>query len=154
MPAKRKSDVLEAEKGNSSLPQGNANAGPSAKARKVEKISDIVLDGEEEGEVEIYDDCNDIRRKIRALEKTPGFKITHWLKELGNINSNSYRQFMKMTRPNGGAGNRLYYSAYVYFEKKRILEGKKKTPKRIQNEEGQLSGFEQQRTRNHIWVLG
>ncbi len=60
---------------------------------------------------------------------SPPLQITHWLKDLGNVNSNSYRQFstlsvpflqhrlisilVKMSGPNAGAGNRLYYHASV-----------------------------------------
>ena len=55
------------------------------------------------------DDCGQVRRKIRLLQKTPGwkvskvlcvsrvysyspYKVTEWLSEIG-INSNSYGRF-------------------------------------------------------------
>jgi hypothetical protein len=60
------------------------------------------------------DDCNEIRRKIRLLQKQPDFKVreyhlnprsmllnvvllkvTHWLKDIGGINSNSFGRFSK-----------------------------------------------------------
>lgn len=60
----------------------------------------------------ISDDCNDIRRKIRTLMQEPGFKVRHalypipmnivlithiqitaWLRDIGNINNNSYQRF-------------------------------------------------------------
>lgn len=148
MPAKRKLDILEDKEDASDIAKRARVAEPSAsasaekskksKATKPQYTSwkDVELDGEDEGEVPIYDDCNAIRRKIRALQKTPGFKVTHWLKEIGNINSNSYGRFMSLKGPNGGAENGTYYAAYVYFEKVRIFEGKKKTPTRIAAEEG------------------
>ncbi|CDO72356.1 hypothetical protein BN946_scf184977.g53 [Trametes cinnabarina] len=113
---------------------------------------DVVLDGEEEGDLPIYDDCNDIRRKIRLLLKQPNFKITHWLKEIGNINNNSYQRFMKATGPTGGAENGTYYAAYVYFEKVRIFEGKKKTAKRIRIEQERSQGLPRV-DRKHVWVF-
>ncbi|KAI0079571.1 hypothetical protein K474DRAFT_1658919 [Panus rudis PR-1116 ss-1] len=113
---------------------------------------DIKLEGEDEGGVPIYDDCNDIRRKIRQLQKQPGFKVTHWLKEIGNVNSNSYGRFMKATGPTGGAGNSTYYCAYVYFEKVRIFEGKKKTPKRLRTEAERPMGLPLE-DRSHVWVF-
>ncbi|OSD06103.1 hypothetical protein PYCCODRAFT_1431921 [Trametes coccinea BRFM310] len=114
---------------------------------------DVVLEGEEEGEVPIYDDCNDIRRKIRHLEKQPGFKITHWLKEIGNINYNSYRRFMRATGPTGGAENGTYYAAYVYFEKVRIFEGKRKTAKRIDNEIEHPGGFPREDMTRKLFII-
>ncbi|KAI0732278.1 hypothetical protein C8Q72DRAFT_882335 [Fomitopsis betulina] len=114
---------------------------------------EIVLEGEEDGSVPVYDDCNDIRRKIRALQQTPGFKITHWFEKIGKINNNSYQRFMKATGPTGGAEDGTYYAAYVYFEKVRIAEGKKKTPKRIHVEDEHLNGLPLV-DRKHVWVIG
>jgi hypothetical protein len=44
-------------------------------------------------------------------------------------------------------------SRYVYFEKVRILEGKKKTPKRQRNEEEYRSGLPLE-DRRRVWVFG
>ncbi|KAI0374288.1 hypothetical protein BV20DRAFT_1049112 [Pilatotrama ljubarskyi] len=104
-PAPKKARKADAGEGSSS----GAKKGKSADAPK--NWRDVVLEGEEEGDVPIYDDCNEIRRKIRALQKEPNFKVTHWLKEIGNINSNSYQRFMKATGPHGGASNGTYYAA-------------------------------------------
>ncbi|KAF8587504.1 hypothetical protein K439DRAFT_1338089, partial [Ramaria rubella] len=98
------------------------------------------------------DDCNEIRRKIRLLQKEPGFKITHWLRDIGGINSNSFNRFMKASGPTGGAENGVYPAAYKYFEKVRIASGKKKTSKREQNEQSHPSGLEL-RDRKHVWVF-
>jgi len=132
-------------------------AKPKGKAKKpAEKMDwkEIKLPGEDEGEVAIYDDCNDIRRKIRALQKTPGFKITHWLRDIGDVNSNSYNRFMKLSGPQGGAENSTYEAAYIYFEKVRIAENKKKTAKREANEREWTGGLPQEGShrRRYIWV--
>ncbi|KAF8973887.1 hypothetical protein BDZ97DRAFT_1900644 [Flammula alnicola] len=87
------------------------------------------------------DDCGDVRRKIRLLQQTPGWKVTHWLQEIGNINSNSYNRFMREKGKFDGAANGTYYCAYVYFEKVRVLEGKKKTAKRKSYEKELPNGF-------------
>ncbi|GBE78331.1 hypothetical protein SCP_0112160 [Sparassis crispa] len=107
----------------------------------------------QDGDLAIYDDCNEIRRKIRLLQKTPGWKVTQWLRDIGNVNSNSYGRFMKASGPHGGAGNSTYYAAYIYFEKVRILEGKKKTAKRLRNE-GEYAGGLPQEDRSRVWVFG
>jgi hypothetical protein len=71
-----------------------------------------------------------------------------------------------------GATNGTYYAAYVflvplpplstlahddnrykYFEKVRILEGKKKTEKRKKNEAGHLNGLPRD-DRRKVWVFG
>ncbi|KAF8885435.1 hypothetical protein CPB85DRAFT_1337189, partial [Mucidula mucida] len=80
------------------------------------------------------DTCDEIRRKIRKLQKEPGFKITHWLREIGGINNNSYHRFMKLSGAHSGVENGTYKAAYMYFEKVGIAEGKKKTSKRKDNE--------------------
>ncbi|EJD33813.1 hypothetical protein AURDEDRAFT_76675, partial [Auricularia subglabra TFB-10046 SS5] len=99
------------------------------------------------------DDCNTIRRKTRALLATPGFKVTPWLKEIGNINSNSYQRFMKATGPMGGAENGFFSAAYRYFEKVRIMEGKKKTAKRIRDEAEYANGRDLRDSRRKVWLL-
>ncbi|KAG8936890.1 hypothetical protein FRC03_008619 [Tulasnella sp. 419] len=135
---------------------GEEVAPPKKKSKKDDKpkydsLWDVVIEGEEEDQVPVYDDCNEIRRKIRALQKEPGHKITHWLKAIGNVNSNSLTQFMKQTGANGGAGNQAYYKGYIYFEKRRIFEGKKKSTKRISNEAAHPNGFKLQ-TRTYVWM--
>ncbi|KAI9057094.1 hypothetical protein FKP32DRAFT_1681829 [Trametes sanguinea] len=146
-PAAKKARISEPGEGSSS------GARKSQKAdRPWQSWRDVILEGEEEGDVPIYDDCNEIRRKIRLLLKQPGFKITHWLRDIGNINNNSYQRFMRATGPRAGAENGTYYAAYVYFEKVRIFEGKKKTAKRIRNEQEHPEGLPR-RDISREWVL-
>lgn len=149
-PAAKKARTSEAAEGSSSNAKGKGKAKATDDAPKNWK--DVKLEGEDEGSVPVYDDCNEIRRKIRLLQKDPDFKITHWLKEIGNINNNSYQRFMKASGPTGGASNGTYYAAYVYFEKVRIAEGKKKTAKRIRNEAEYSNGMPLQDRRN-VWVI-
>ncbi|PCH33530.1 hypothetical protein WOLCODRAFT_93659 [Wolfiporia cocos MD-104 SS10] len=158
-PAAKKTKRARATSDAPDAPDASTSTDKPAKGKKgkepAKKISwkDVKLEGEDEdGGVPVYDDCNEIRRKIRLLQKQPDFKITHWLKEIGNVNSNSFGRFMKATGPDGGASNGLYYAAYVYFEKVRVAEGKKKTPKRIRNEATyqQAIALEQRR---YMWVM-
>jgi len=105
-----------------------------------------------EGRLHIYDDCNEIRRKIDHLLTEPGFKITRWLEEIGGVNNNSYQRFMKETGPDGGAGIEIYRPAYTYFEQRRIQEGKKKTVKRVRNEKEHRNGFPEVTRGGTRWV--
>ncbi|KAK7694528.1 hypothetical protein QCA50_001714 [Cerrena zonata] len=140
-PQKKKARVSNASQPSDDEGSHESEPSSSRAAAKPKHWSDITLKGDDEGDVPVYDDCNEVRRKIRLLQKTPGFKTTHWLAEIGGINSNSFGRFMKLSGPNQGASNGTYYAAYVYFEKKRILEGKPKTKKRLQNERERPFGF-------------
>lgn len=86
----------------------------------------------------IYDDCNEIRRKIRFFfsDANTEYKCTqkHFLEVIGNVNSNSYRRFMAAKGDGGGAENGTYTGAYIFFEKRRIWEGKPKGKKRLDSE--------------------
>jgi len=175
MAPKRKSDTLEQttlDFANSREADVDASKpGPSEPVAKKARVADastskaktkakvpidwrdVTLEGEDEDEVPIYDDCNDIRRKIRALQKTPGWKVTQWLREIGGINSNSFSRFMKASGATEGATNGTYKAAYIYFEKVRIAEGKKKTPKREKNELQFRNGMPLE-DRRKMWVFG
>ncbi|KAJ3905487.1 hypothetical protein F5879DRAFT_799571 [Lentinula edodes] len=149
----RVSDASEgAEPGASTVkPKGKGKASVD-QAPAPTRWQDVVLEISSNGKVPVYDDCAEVRRKIRLLTQTPGFKITAWLREIGNINSNSYGRFMKEKSRTDGATNGTYYAAYCYFEKVRIAEGKKKTAGRMRNEDEYLDGFPLENRRKG-WVI-
>ncbi|EPT04213.1 hypothetical protein FOMPIDRAFT_1021923 [Fomitopsis schrenkii] len=125
------------------LSEKTFNDDPTVQTRHKRSIDwqEIRLSGEDDGSVPIYDDCDDIRRKIRKLQRTQGFRISYWLRHIGGIKYNSWSRFMKAQGPDSGAENGIYYAAYIYFEKVRIVEGKIKTPRREQNELAHPRGF-------------
>ncbi|KAF8308084.1 hypothetical protein DL93DRAFT_2142728 [Clavulina sp. PMI_390] len=168
LPKKAKKDTPSTTKTTGNASTSSKTGGPSKTAVPAPKITSAAakkaaaiaeeLDAFERDvqndRVEIYDDCNEIRRKIRALQKEPGFKITHWLREIGDINSNSYGRFMKLSGPTSGAENGVYPAAYIYFERRRIKEGKKKTAKRLDNEHTHYNGMPlEDRRRRGVWVF-
>lgn len=165
MAPKRKSDAIglevleeeapahkKARKSDASAIASSSTSQDAENTVKPKSWQDIMLEGEDDGGAPVYDDCAEVRRKINLLLKTPGFKVTHWLKEIGGINNNSYGRFMKEKGKTDGASNGTYYAAYVYFEKVRILEGKKKTAKRMSNEESMPNGFPLE-NRRKAWVF-
>ena len=109
-----------------------------AKAEDADKfdVSDAVLklDGEDEGEVKIYDTCDEIRRKITAHLREDGVTKAGLCRTLGQItpggtpiNAKSMDDFLKKKGPLDGSSSRCFYSAYVFFEKLRIKQGKPKS---------------------------
>lgn len=77
-------------------------------------LKEVTLEGEDEGEVPIYDSCDEIRRKIRAFFRDPKYsKITQkrFCEEIGNVNSNTYRRFMDKKGEGAGAESGTFYGA-------------------------------------------
>jgi hypothetical protein len=77
----------------------------------------VELAGEDNGEVPIYDTCDEIRRKIHAFFRDPKFSgVTQkrFREECGNIAPGSYQLFMKKRGPTAGAEMVLYPNAWVF----------------------------------------
>ncbi|KAI5800222.1 hypothetical protein DFH27DRAFT_73510 [Peziza echinospora] len=106
--------------------------------------------------IPIYDDCNEIRRKIRAFfsNNNTEYRCTqkYFLEVIGNVNSNSYRRFMAAKGEGGGAENGTYTGSYVFFEKKRVWEGKPKGKKRLDAEVQYPEGRDLVDSNRPVWV--
>ncbi|KAF4471755.1 hypothetical protein FALBO_1315, partial [Fusarium albosuccineum] len=117
---------------------------PASKATKaLPDISDIQLYREETDEVPVYDDCNEIRRKIKAHMKTPGLTQAQFCRDLyaqlnapkcKGIQSKQLTDFTRAKGVSAGAKSTVFYAAYVYFEKLRIAQGKPLTKHRMDME--------------------
>ncbi|EGZ18981.1 hypothetical protein PHYSODRAFT_301415 [Phytophthora sojae] len=88
----------------------------------------------ENGCVPVYDDCDEVRRKINVFLGEGLVTKATFLRALGNVNSNSLRRFMSLRGAGAGAANEAYRKAFAFFEKKRILDGEEKTAERLKNE--------------------
>ncbi|KAG2821593.1 hypothetical protein PC129_g9138 [Phytophthora cactorum] len=122
----------------------------------LKKIQDVELpDMDEDGSVAVFDDCDEIRKKINFFLGEKIVTKAAFLRALGDINSNSLRSFMNSKRGAGsGAANVVYRTAYIFFEKKRILEGGKKTKKRLDSEKTQdRHGFPLRHDNGMRWVI-
>ncbi|KAL4106635.1 hypothetical protein PRIC1_004682 [Phytophthora ramorum] len=113
-----------------------SNAGEDL-LRRIEEVK--LPDMDENGSAPVYDDCDGIRRKINFFLNEGLVSKAAFLRALGDVNSNSLRNFMSLTRQSG-VRNVVYRTAYVFFEKKRILDGKEKTKERLRNEDIQGPG--------------
>lgn len=101
-------------------------------------VSDIVyLD---DGDVPIYDTCDTVRRKIRAILAKDGITQAAFLRAIvaaaygegstKKIQSASLNTFLKQKGPLQGNTSAVYYAAYVFFEKRRVKDKKPKSKDR------------------------
>ncbi|KAI0397644.1 hypothetical protein F5Y17DRAFT_414049 [Xylariaceae sp. FL0594] len=95
----------------------------------------IILDGQEDDSVEIYDSCDEVRRKIEEYlspANNPGLTPTRFCRDLaqmlapaadGSVRRVGHSQlahFRSYRGARSGAKNIVFYAAYVFFEKLRI----------------------------------
>ncbi|KAL2065323.1 hypothetical protein VTL71DRAFT_2992 [Oculimacula yallundae] len=114
---------------------------------------EITLPGESDSSVPMHDTCSTLRHKINDLlgknntkpengnpaeKKKDGtlkpFTKASFVRAIGCSNK-TLETFLKAKRVMGGAESPVYPAAYMFFEKKRIWEGKKKTAGRLKVEE-------------------
>jgi hypothetical protein len=132
MPNPKKRHVDEQKKNDA---DGTTSKGASSAkgATDLPDISDIYLPHEEIDEVPIYEDCDEIRRKINAHLRTSNVTQAQFCRDLyaqfkapkcKGIQSKQLSDFRSAKGSNAGAKSAVYYTAYVYFEKLRIAQGK------------------------------
>jgi len=131
---------------------------------------DVKLDGEDTNSVCIYDTASTIRQKINALlgkdnkdeknlnpqdvtkdGKRKPFNKSSFVKAIGEGSTRSLDTFLKTKRMKqmGGCSSPIYAAAYVFFEKQRIFEGKKKTAARLKVEADKPYGFDPTKDPEH-----
>ncbi|KAF9264155.1 hypothetical protein L218DRAFT_926422 [Marasmius fiardii PR-910] len=170
---KRKSDAavdpLEGE--NDPAPKTkksrkNTSASGSSTSDGGEDLFSISLPGDEDGTVEIYDSCDEIRRKISAHLRSSGTKA-QFLRDIVRaaypesygsikIQSKQLTDFLTKEGPTAGNTSKVFYASYVYFEKKRLSEGKDKTEHRLDMEDqwGGQGGMPRERPQAYFIARG
>ena len=127
-----------------SAPKKTASAPKSKEKRAVTAadLSTIHLPGEEDGTVALYDTPQTVRTYITAYLKRPGSTAAQLTRDMtavaaprGKVSAATLTRFRGHKGPRGGATSEVFYGAYVFFEKLRILEKKKKTARRLEMEE-------------------
>ncbi len=132
---------------------GGAGTAAGAGTSAAVNISDVVLSGEDDDRVPVYDSCDEIRKKINAHLKTPGLTQAQFCRDLyaqlnaptiKSIQSKQLADFRAGKGSRTGAKSTVFYTAYVYFEKLRIAQGKPKSKHRETMEEIWMSrgGFD------------
>jgi hypothetical protein len=124
----------------------SAGEASSAAAKPVTiDISDVVLPGEEDDDVAVFDTCDEVRRKINAHLKKPGVTQAQFCRDIHAqlgptrpdkpFQSSQLARFRNIKGALMGAKSPIFYGAYVFFEKQRIKTGKPKTKHRLEMEE-------------------
>ncbi|KAG4439222.1 hypothetical protein IFR05_005313 [Cadophora sp. M221] len=113
-------------------------AGEGAKIEKKSDtdFGDIMLEGEEENEVLVYDSCNEIRRKIRQYLSKTGMAQAAFARELGKSfhpekKISGLAVFLGKKGPAAGNTSSALYGSYAFFEKLRIKNKNPKTQHRL-----------------------
>ncbi|KAI9887709.1 MAG: hypothetical protein M1823_000458 [Watsoniomyces obsoletus] len=124
--------------------------------KNIKSHLDIILptqdcsSGHKASVVPIYDNCDEIRLKIRTFldskpiipgagpmdknGQTKPYTRNQFIKDIG-VNTNSLTQFMKRSGEMSGAEMGVYPKAYIFFEKLRIFNNEPKSEARIKSEE-------------------
>ncbi|CZT42516.1 uncharacterized protein RSE6_02433 [Rhynchosporium secalis] len=117
--------------GTSSTEGTKAGEGSKAVEKTDTDFGDIVLFGEAENEVEVYDSCDgdEIRRKIRQYLSKTGMSQAAFAREIGK----SFHPEKKIRKkgPTVGDTSSAFYGSYLVFEKMRIKNKKPKTQRRL-----------------------
>jgi hypothetical protein len=85
-------------------------------------------------DVAIYADCDEIRRTLTKFFNTSGVTEGAWLRVV-QCQSKSLNSFRGFRGPSAGAANNIFSKAWRFFEQKRVLEGRHKTPQQLEAEE-------------------
>ncbi|KAI0882054.1 uncharacterized protein GGS22DRAFT_196211 [Annulohypoxylon maeteangense] len=127
-------------------------------------ISGVQLPGEESDEVAVYDTCDEVRRKVEEHLDTPGITAAQFCRDIyaqlsqptiKPFQSKQLNDFRNKQGSNAGCMSKVFYAAYVYFEKKRIAAGEPKSDHRVNMERiwGEKGGFDLEHDdRCGVWV--
>ena len=146
---------------------GGKDTSPSDKKKGAKEkgepdISTIYLDGEDSDSVPIYATCDDIRRQISAYLRRDGITKAGFCRDMfaqlhaetkgAGLTASQLDRYRGNHGANGGASSKVFYAAYVFFEKHRLAEGKSKSKKRVEMEDVWPNGFDRTFNSNTRYV--
>ncbi|KAJ7837264.1 hypothetical protein B0H14DRAFT_3460323 [Mycena olivaceomarginata] len=128
---KRKADDASGSSKSAKKPKKTATGGGDDGGKD---LFSIALPGDEDSTVEIYDSCDELRRKINALLRTGTITKAGFMRDIAraaytdapNIQSKQLTDFLTKKGATSGSTSRVCYASYVYFEKKRIAEARRR----------------------------
>ncbi|CAK1364686.1 unnamed protein product [Cercospora beticola] len=134
-------------KSSKSAKFSKSSSSPQPKSKKAQPkgptaadLSTINLPGEQNETVPIYLTAADVRKQIKQYLSHTKIAKTAFARELNElmpetkIEVRQMDRFLKATGPKGAGHNPVFYAGYVFFEKKRIRDGKNMTKKREEME--------------------
>ncbi|KAF2668251.1 hypothetical protein BT63DRAFT_455887 [Microthyrium microscopicum] len=138
------------------------NASLSGNTSSQFDIKQVLLPNEAEDRVQVFDTCDEVRRKITLHLKKPGVTQAGFCRDLvnhcvyahrkpGQFQSVQLTKFRGKKGPHAGATTNLFYAAYVFFEKERVLAGEPKSKARLEMEKiwGPEGGFDLENDGRH-----
>ncbi|KAJ0161584.1 hypothetical protein CTA2_5984 [Colletotrichum tanaceti] len=142
---KRKSDAVDDAAAEAPAPApAPKKQATKGKGDPLSDLSGVYLDGDEDMTVPIFDTCDTARAKIRALLKKDGVTKAAFLRALVSaayppgsthkIAHSSLSDFLKKKGPTSGSTSSVFYAAFVFFEKLRILTQRPKGKMRLEME--------------------
>jgi len=144
---------------------GSSASGSGSDAMTAKDLADIHVPGEETDTVEIYDSCDEIRRKRAAHLRKPGVTRAQFCRDLVEMYKTSERRpnqiqgtqvttFQSRSGADVGNTSCVFYAAYVFFEKMRLKEKKPKSKHREGMEQawGKEEGMITDRRQDHVFA--
>ncbi|ORY61693.1 uncharacterized protein BCR38DRAFT_440896 [Pseudomassariella vexata] len=105
-------------------------------------VGDVHLDGEDTGDVPVYDTCDEIRRKIRTILRKDGVTQAAFCRAIAKecaaeqtIQPRQLTAFLGTKGVTNGNTTLVFYGSYVFFEKQRVKDNKPKSKMRLQMEQ-------------------
>jgi len=125
---------------------------------RVAAIDSVVLDPT----APVFDTCNEVKKKITEFLKEGSVTKGRFCREIG-VQGTQLDAFLKTAKGGAawvsahsqpGGANQTYWKAYRFFEQKRVLEAKKKSKSR-QNNEATIApaGFQLRHDNGKRWVF-
>jgi hypothetical protein len=172
-PKKARTAAKPSEKGgaNASGAAAARSANTAAAAKKSTKtsssthdISNITLPGEEMDAVQVYDTCDEIRRKIAAHLRKDGVTQAAFLRDLvaqfhtnkgpSQLQSRQLSSFRGKKGAVAGCTTPIFYASYIFFEKERIATKAPKTKHREEMEKiwAEKGGFDLEHDGRHGYL--
>lgn len=114
----------------------------TGKAADALDVDAVALDVDDQGKVPVYDTCDEVRKKIRAILRKDGVTQAAFVRAIAKcfpeerkVQPAQLSTFLGKNGPMDGNTSCVFYGSYVFFEKLRLKEGKPKSAMRLEMEE-------------------